>query len=139
VETGEATMTTTNRDHASDVKLSSLENNNNNADENPYGDDDTVMIRVPSAGLHMTAGNQQSMRVVPGLCTICLCSYEPGSDIVWSSNPDCEHLFHASCIEQWLMKQREGPLCPCCRRDFVIDPFDLEEGRNSSVDYCYNE
>jgi hypothetical protein len=22
------------------------------------------------------------------------------------------------------MKQREGPLCPCCRRDFVIDPFD---------------
>jgi hypothetical protein len=25
------------------------------------------------------------------------------------------------------MKQREGPLCPCCRRDFVIDPYDLEE------------
>ena len=25
------------------------------------------------------------------------------------------------------MKQREGPLCPCCRRDFIVDPFDLLE------------
>ena len=25
------------------------------------------------------------------------------------------------------MKQREGPLCPCCRRDFVIDPYDMED------------
>ena len=53
-----------------------------------------------------------------------------GSDIVWSSNESCDHHFHANCIEKWLMKQREGPLCPCCRRDFIVDPFDLleEEG-----------
>lgn len=25
------------------------------------------------------------------------------------------------------MKQREGPLCPCCRRDFVLDPYDLDD------------
>jgi len=25
------------------------------------------------------------------------------------------------------MKQREGPLCPCCRRDFVIDPYDVDD------------
>lgn len=25
------------------------------------------------------------------------------------------------------MRQRDGPLCPCCRRDFVIDPFDLQD------------
>ncbi len=24
------------------------------------------------------------------------------------------------------MKQRDGPLCPCCRRDFVLDPYDME-------------
>jgi hypothetical protein len=33
-------------------------------------------------------------------------------------------------MQQWLTKQQrsvnaEGPVCPCCRRDFVIDPYDL--------------
>ena len=30
------------------------------------------------------------------------------------------------------MKQREGPLCPCCRRDFVVDPLDLLEEENNN-------
>ena len=68
------------------------------------------------------------LRKVPNECSICLCEYTVGSDIVWSSNPQCDHVFHTNCIEQWLMKQRDGPLCPCCRRDFVIDPFDLGPG-----------
>lgn len=57
-----------------------------------------------------------------------------GSDIVWSSNENCDHHFHANCIERWLLKQREGPLCPCCRQDFVVDPFDLleEEGNTTT-------
>jgi hypothetical protein len=29
--------------------------------------------------------------------------------------------------QEWLLNQREGPLCPCCRQDFVVDPYDLEE------------
>jgi len=80
---------------------------------------------------HNKANQQQQdndLRRVPNECSICLCEYEIGSDIVWSSNPQCEHVFHTKCIEQWLMKQREGPLCPCCRRDFVIDPFDCGSG-----------
>jgi len=36
-------------------------------------------------------------------------------------------LCYQDCIEKWLLRQREGPLCPCCRRDFVIDPFDLQD------------
>lgn len=68
------------------------------------------------------------LRRVPVECSICLCEYEVGSDIVWSSNSQCDHVFHTKCIEQWLMKQREGPFCPCCRRDFVIDPFDNGSG-----------
>jgi len=32
------------------------------------------------------------------------------------------------------MKQREGPLCPCCRRDFVIDPFDFGSGQFNDLE-----
>eukprot|EP00536_Pseudo-nitzschia_multiseries_P011163 jgi/Psemu1/326344/estExt_fgenesh1_pg.C_3660003 len=69
-----------------------------------------------------------NMRKAQNECSICLCEYEVGSDVVWSSNSQCDHVFHANCIEEWLMKQRDGPLCPCCRRDFVIDPFDFRPG-----------
>ena len=84
---------------------------------------------------------RSKMRRVAIECPICLCDYQVGSDIVWSSNPQCEHVYHKSCIEQWLMKGRDGPLCPCCRRDFVIDPLDsmseemgdLEKGTREAV------
>jgi hypothetical protein len=95
---------------------------------NPYGDHD-IMVKLPAPGLHYlaaTAAHEQ--RLVPGTCTICLSTYKVGSDVVWSSNAACDHAFHHECIEKWLMRQREGPLCPCCRRDFIVDPFDVEEG-----------
>jgi hypothetical protein len=95
-----------------------------------YIDEDSTTVEIPAPGLQLTPNAIQdpsNLRLVPNICTICLCNYEIGSDIVWSSNSACEHAFHQDCIEQWLMKQREGPLCPCCRRDFVIDPYDLEE------------
>jgi hypothetical protein len=66
-------------------------------------------------------------RLVPCLCVICLGEYEVGEELVWSSNPLCEHTFHERCIEKWLMNQRGGVLCPCCRRAFIIDPFDLDD------------
>jgi hypothetical protein len=100
---------------------------------NPYGDDD-IMVKLPAPGLHyVTATEEHEQRLVSGLCTICLSTYKVGSDVVWSSNAACEHAFHHECIEKWLMKQREGPLCPCCRRDFIVDPFDVEEGRDEQT------
>ncbi len=74
------------------------------------------------------------LRKIPNECSICLCEYTVGSDIVWSSNPKCDHVFHTACIEEWLMKQRDGPLCPCCRRDFVIDPFDNGRGEMDDLE-----
>lgn len=116
---------------------------------NPYGDEDTFFIRIPVPGLPLGGSclldptrmqrmdhRDREMRLAPGLCTICLSNYKVGSDMVWSSNEACDHHFHASCIEKWLMKQREGPLCPCCRRDFIVDPLDLleeEENTNKSI------
>ncbi|GKY93710.1 hypothetical protein MPSEU_000338200 [Mayamaea pseudoterrestris] len=84
-------------------------------------------IRVPAAGLYMDEPCC-SKRVVAGTCTICLTPYEIGSSVVWSSNKLCEHVFHVECAEQWLLRQRDGPLCPCCRRDFIVDPYDVENG-----------
>lgn len=106
-----------------------------------YDSDDFILIPKPGitngiakCDKKMFPSHDGELRKVPNECSICLCEYNVGSDIVWSSNPKCEHVFHTSCIEQWLMKQREGPLCPCCRRDFVIDPFDLSAGETDDLE-----
>lgn len=97
-------------------------------EENAYGDEDSLLIEIPTPGLHLSLDPNETppTRLISGICTICLCTFDVGADIVWSSNTQCEHAFHEECIEKWLMKQREGPLCPCCRRDFIVDPYDLE-------------
>jgi hypothetical protein len=158
-------------------------------------EEESTVVLIPRPGMFITSNAMQDsskLREVENMCPICLCNYEVGADVVWSSNSACEHVFHTKvswpfcfcsatssgkippchmtalailfwghigfnhrndmeempstctlcwsqpcfrkltlshfqCIEAWLMKQREGPLCPCCRRDFVIDPYDLEE------------
>jgi hypothetical protein len=95
-------------------------------------DEDELFVEIPAAGLQF-AGGPQKIRLVSNVCSICLCNYQVGADVVWSSNEACDHAFHELCIEQWLMKQREGPLCPCCRRDFILDPYDLEEEDNKEI------
>lgn len=94
-------------------------------------DEDTLFVEVPAPGFQFASASllvgQMTSRLVPNVCSICLCNYYPGNKIVWSSNEACEHVFHESCILQWIMKQREGPLCPCCRRDFVLDPYDMDD------------
>jgi Ring finger domain len=122
-------------------------------------EEESTLIQIPRPGLVLRTitspdGNAvvqgtartDTARVVPGFCTICLSGYDVGQDIAWSSNQTCDHCFHTVCMEQWLTNQQhgatEGPICPCCRRDFVIDPFDLvisqppieEEGRDEDND-----
>jgi hypothetical protein len=104
-------------------------------------EEDNTCVEIPANGSLLTStssslqsslhGNSPRRRLVPNLCAICLSNYEVGETIVWSSNPSCEHAFHSSCIERWLLKQRGRPLCPCCRRDFVLDPLDKEETANA--------
>lgn len=102
-------------------------------------DDESFSIEIPEPGLFFNDDieDRPALRIAPGTCTICLSTYQVGSDVVWSSNADCEHVFHVLCAEQWLLRQREGPLCPCCRRDFIIDPVDVnvvESGEEGSED-----
>lgn len=128
--TGDSNLPGTN-DETIPKDENSTDSSQSSPTEYPYGDDETLMIRIPLQGLFTERKNET--RLVPGMCTICLSVYEVGSKIVWSSNSSCEHVFHEECIETWLMKQREGPLCPCCRRDFIVDPFDMEDGMESDV------
>ena len=81
-------------------------------------DEERLQIRVPA-----DAGGG-GYRWVLGQCTICLCRYRPGVVVARSSS--CPHVFHSACIETWLLRQ-DDPVCPCCRRDFLVDPYDVAE------------
>ena len=77
-------------------------------------------------------------RRVPIFCAICLSEYAKNDRVCWSSNKECSHVFHESCILQWLIssgKKRSinhqftrhpsdeellgNEICPCCRQDFI--------------------
>eukprot|EP00977_Amphora_coffeiformis_P006872 scaffold1506_cov179-Amphora_coffeaeformis.AAC.9 len=97
-------------------------------------------------------------RKEPNGCAICLSPFEVEDKITWSSNPSCQHVFHDTCIADWLMasgrkhlkklrreQRRTGnlsyasdpvgkitgfpKLCPCCRQHFI-----LEEEEDETVD-----
>ncbi|CAA0820470.1 RING/U-box superfamily protein [Striga hermonthica] len=44
-----------------------------------------------------------------GTCPICLSDYQPKETI--RSIPECNHYFHAECIDEWLKLNRSCPLC----------------------------
>lgn len=126
-----------------------------NVDGDEDDDDEGLAIRIPAPGLLFSneanadyplpppstdpdrplsqALPHRSMRLVPGTCSICLSNYQVGAEVVWSSNARCDHCFHSECIERWLLRQREGPLCPCCRRDFIIDPYDVQKHDDEAI------
>lgn len=61
-------------------------------------------------------------------CSICLAEYKDGDEICWSHNEKCNHFFHKTCIQTWLLTNEE---CPCCRQDFLClwgDEDDEDEG-----------
>lgn len=49
-------------------------------------------------------------------CAICLKSYTVDDAICWSRNPKCSHHFHCSCIEIWLLRNDN---CPMCREPYL--------------------
>lgn len=44
------------------------------------------------------------------LCAVCIEAYRPG-DVVTVLT--CDHLFHKTCIEPWLLERRTCPMCKC--------------------------
>ena len=79
-------------------------------------------------------------------CAVCMNSFEVGQKVVWSSNPECTHVFHHRCLHEWFvavgtnawkaeascyheMESTEiqekickfPKLCPFCRRDYFLE------------------
>lgn len=90
-------------------------------------DDSLSFICIPIAGHHCVEEDTPTREVV-NECAICISPYKPGEIIMWSPNIDCQHIFHFSCLEQWLVKNTGKAQCPCCRREFLLNHCDLEEG-----------
>lgn len=76
---------------------------------------------------------QPNHRFVPATCAICLLQYSPGCYVTWSSNKECTHAFHRDCILMWLLKKEEPYLCPCCRREFVLESMLNDDGGDDSA------
>ena len=67
---------------------------------------------------HSTNSTTSSVDRPPG-CTICLEAFQVGDSVSWSTDPTCGHVFHHSCIREWLLRR---VACPCCRT--VLLPVD---------------
>ncbi|GLJ49381.1 hypothetical protein SUGI_1044780 [Cryptomeria japonica] len=52
-------------------------------------------------------------------CSICLNDYQESEDIL-RLLPDCGHMFHVECIDQWL---KLHPTCPMCRTSPLPSPI----------------
>lgn len=87
---------------------------------------------VPENGNQRQQQQQQQprLRLVTGLCGICLDSFAETQAVSWSSNPDCVHCFHGTCIQSWLLRtymcrtnissKHSSNQCPCCRQSFLL-------------------
>ncbi|KAG7340943.1 ring finger domain containing protein [Nitzschia inconspicua] len=49
-------------------------------------------------------------------CSICLEKFKIGDKVSWSSNVQCNHTFHHSCVREWLLRNSD---CPNCR-EYVL-------------------
>jgi hypothetical protein len=103
-------------------------------------DDSGRIIQLPTIGVNTD-------RAVSGVCTICLCPYEDGDQISWSTEESCQHAFHTDCIIPWLAKKEE-PRCPICRQEFCAAPnvshiddtaFDIDLERENSFLHSFSQ
>mmetsp|Transcript_15232 Transcript_15232/g.20793 ORF Transcript_15232/g.20793 Transcript_15232/m.20793 type:complete len:270 (-) Transcript_15232:587-1396(-) len=106
--------------------------------ENPDNDnymDEISMDDVSTNGqpVVIPTDAKNGNRTVPNCCAICLCPYDIGDELVWSSNEACSHAFHSECIVDWLIKMQEGTPCPCCRQDFTNLPERSNEVKKDPI------
>ncbi|KAK8793672.1 hypothetical protein WA171_002805 [Blastocystis sp. BT1] len=88
---------------------------------NPWGSRSTTIysgeVTVDTLRNYYTQIGKNDIRSMEGVslddsCAVCLETFADSSDLVKLNA--CEHVFHRSCIEEWILTH---PLCPLCKRD----------------------
>ena len=104
-------------------------------------EESSTLVYVPVPGMPVTA--ESKYRYVPNGCAICLCHFDGGDRIIWSSTRSDPHVFHEHCMLHYLLsvgskaarsrrrnQDADGQdpvkdatdfamLCPCCRQSFI--------------------
>lgn len=61
------------------------------------------------------------------LCAVCIESYKAGEVVTILT---CDHIFHKSCIEPWLLERRTCPMCKCD----ILKALGVEEEDKDAID-----
>ena len=122
---------------------------------------------IPLAGQRLAEGGCEDLprRIESDGCAVCMNTLDVGQKVVWSSNPECPHVFHQQCLLDWFAAvgakkwkaqaarhiemdsaslQKEvckfPKLCPICRRDYFLEESSKETvADNETEDDSGNE
>lgn len=84
----------------------------NKEDTDARDDDDRSVVDI----IHLKIPGEKKERICSNCCAICLEAYKVNDIVVWSSSPDCCHVFHQFCLVEALSRaQNNDAPCPCCR------------------------
>ncbi|CAN1264116.1 Putative RING-H2 finger protein ATL21A [Linum perenne] len=107
---------------------SSAATTNNHHQSYPQFNPASVTIPTPSTGLDgptiesypkMVLGESRRLpKPDDNTCSICLSEYNPKETL--KTIPDCHHLFHAECIDEWLRLNGTCPICRNCPQPVLV-------------------
>jgi hypothetical protein len=84
--------------------------------DNIYIDCSTTSNSLHSLRHGMKVASSHHSLYSPRCCPICYEEYKMGDDIAWSKNVECPHVYHLSCILEWLL---DNDMCPMCRARYI--------------------
>ena len=64
-------------------------------------------------------------------CSICFLKFNKEEVVCQSNDSACQHIYHKECMESWLLKHDQ---CPICRRPYLALPVDEDRQNTESQD-----